>query len=135
MAYCTINKSLINAPIADITLTSGMSGTTFICIPAGAPRTVTLPLPIAGLQYWFRHSTLAAGTIIFNITPTVFAGPASPLLRGYFENSAGAITATGNTSITFTGPAVPGDSIDMLSDGTNWYCIACSSVAAGFTTV
>ncbi len=127
MASFPVNTSLINAPAANVVLTSNMSGTTFICTPGGAARTVTLPSPlIPGLQFWFRHAATVANTI------TIIGG--AGLLKGYYENAAGGLTACGTTSVTFRATAVYGDSIEMISDGTFWYAIAGTSAAAGLST-
>ena len=128
MATITINKTLINAPAADVVLTSNMSGTTFICTPGAANHIVTLPSPlIPGLRYSFIHSAIVAYSITFN------AG--AGLLRGYYVLDGAVTGIAGSASIAFTATATPGDVIEMLSDGTNWYTTGNTSAAAGLAVV
>lgn len=101
MATYPINKTLINAPAADVALTSTMSGMIFICTPAaGAARQVLLPAPTnPGLKYTFIHSNTVAQAI------TIAHGGGGQL-RGYYNND-GTFTATGANTISFTATAVP----------------------------
>ena len=124
MSIDTINTTYIYVVTA-ATLTPAMSGTTFICTPRGGGGTaITLPAVSPGLRFRFIHSTTVANAI-------TFAGGAN-LMNGLWRQVNGTATpGAGVTSIAFTATAVPGDIIDLISDGVSWYAIGNTSVAAG----
>jgi hypothetical protein len=105
------------------TVSANNSGCVYTVPANGANATITLPVPQAGLNYKFVLSangthtvaigTNSAATIIYGIGLTpVFA--ATTLVKAY----AGAATAT------VPAAALLGDSVDLTSDGTNWYIFA-----------
>jgi hypothetical protein len=126
----TITAENTGADIVDLTvattLTPAQSGKTFTLGTAGG-FTVTLPRPVAGLKYQF----------IVKVAPTTSyiiatAGSANIIHGCIISGDLNAANDTGATAasdtITFVAnKAIIGNSVDLISDGTNWY-------AKGYTT-
>ncbi len=102
---------------------------------AGAVAVVyTLPLPAAGLHYRFINGAPAAlsGTVQINTSAaaailfgSVITGP---------TNGVALLAVSAKTQIRFlTAVSVLSDSIDLYSDGTNWYVNGMSQIAGGIT--
>ena len=129
MATFPVNRTLLNGPVANIILSPAMSGTTFICTPsAAADRTVTLPSPaVPGLLYRFIHGATVAH-VIGIVSPTATS------MFGFWRADDGTATSNaggGSTRISFLAVGLPGDYIEVRSDGVAWYVEANTAVAAG----
>ena len=112
--------STISAAIA---LTTADSGRFFRVSKAGG-YTITLPALVPGLQFTFLSGAVAANTV------TITAGAA--IMTGLWRQISGVATVTAaSTSIAFTATSVISDRVDLVCDGTNWYCNASTGVAAG----
>ena len=106
-----------------IALTTADSGRVFKVSKAAA-YIITLPAVSAGLQFTFLSGAVAA----FAVT---IAGAAGTMV-GLWRQISGAATVTAaSASISFTATSVIGDRVDLVCDGTNWYCNASTGVAAG----
>ena len=109
-------------------LTDSDSGKTYFLNAAGG-FTVTLPAPRAGVNFEFIVRT--APTTAY----TIATNGASAIIRGQVYTTDGNaatdpdVEQSGAASITFVAnTAVVGDSVDLVSDGTNWYVKGFSSV-------
>ncbi len=91
----------------------------------------TLPAPALGLNYRFIVAAAPSGA-----SYTIVTNASANILKGMQYSAAGDAgdTSTGDDTITFVdGQAVAGDRVDVWSDGTSWFCVAFSKVAAGIT--
>jgi len=106
------------------------SGSTFF-LASATEFVSTLPAPAAGLHFKFIV-TAAPAEASYTITTNASAN----IIKGVAVNAAGAAgdTATGEDTISFVdGQALAGDWVDLECDGTNWFAVAYSAVAAGVT--
>lgn len=110
------------------TLTDSDSGKTYFLNAAGG-FTVTLPAPRAGVNFEFIVRTAPTTAYI------IATNGASAIIRGQVYSTDGNATTdpdvekTGQSTITFVAStAVAGDSVELISDGTNWYAKGYSSV-------
>ena len=107
------------------------SGKTFF-LDAAAGFKSTLPAPAAGLKFTFIVKTAPTSngyTIVTN-------GTTQKILKGLAviaADAVGAVSAGGTTATFVANQALPGDRIDMICDGTNWYMIGYAQVAAALT--
>lgn len=113
------------------TLTAATSGFTYF-LNAATGAAVNLPAPALGLRYRFVIGATApasgAWTIVSDSNATIIQGSVSTAADG----AATGIGADEDT-ITFATSALPGDQVDIVSDGTNWYVHGQGSVAAAIT--
>lgn len=120
------NAANVVALTAASTLTASQSGKLFTLGTAGG-FTTTLPAPQAGLEYEFvvKVAPTTAYIIVTKGSSNVIYGTiASGDMNAANDTSA----AQASDTITFVAnTAVIGDSVRLISDGTNWY-------AKGFTT-
>ena len=107
------------------TLDASDSGKTFFLPAAG--KAITLPAAAAGLHYRFMCSVTTAGA-----NWTVAA--AAAVIYGSIE-LAGAVSAVSakTTMSLIIAKFLPGDYIELESDGTNWYIKGSIVTAAGLT--
>ena len=110
---------------ADVTLTAIQSGTTFLLDAIG--EVITLPAVSDGLNYNFIISETTATTDWTIVSATA-------VIQGSAE-VAGAILAASNESLItlVIAKALPGDHIELISDGTNWYVSGSVVTALGVT--
>jgi hypothetical protein len=132
-----VTKNILTDAQAEVlaaasTLTARDSGKTFF-LNATSEFATTLPSPALGTRFTFIVSGAPSGASYTIITPAsaqIIIGKQHSAAgdAGDVENTAGANT------ITFVdGQAVAGDRVEIISDGTNWYAVAFTSVAAGLT--
>jgi hypothetical protein len=115
------------------TITAAESGTRFVMNVAAA-KVQTLPLPAAGLEYWFYvGATEPTGThtIVTTSSANIIVGNVSSP-----EDAAGHVaTVTDADTISLVASkAVHGDFVHVWSDGTNWYLNGQCKVQDGITT-
>ena len=107
------------------------SGKTFF-LDAAAGFKSTLPAPAAGLRFTFIVKTTPTSngyTIVTN-------GTDQKVLKGLAVIAADAVgdVSAGGTTATFVhNEALPGDRVDMICDGANWYMIGYAQAAAALT--
>lgn len=114
-------------------VTAADNGTHFILNTATAFVT-TLPLPQAGLEYWFHIGATeptTSHTVVTNGSANIIAGNlSSPDLA-----SADMVIAADADVITFVASkALHGDYAHVWSDGTNWYLDGMARVFDGMST-
>ncbi len=118
--------------IATKAILASENGKTFF-LNAATEFVTTLPLPFAGAKFTFIVAAAPSGadyTVVTNgATETIFGKVLSAAGdAGDVENTGGA------TTITFVGgQSVVGDKVVVESDGTSWFAVGFSSVAAGVT--
>ena len=117
---------------ADNTLTASESGKTLYMGTAGEDQ--TLPVPADGVWYRFVVQANVATT---NMTIT---GPAADATDDVIYGTvtvAGVVTlCSAEDTLTFvaeTNEAIPGDWVELHSDGTNWYISGQVATASAFT--
>lgn len=91
----------------------------------------TLPAPAAGLHFTFIIKAAPSGA-----SYTVVTTSSANIIKGMQLCAADAAgdTGTADDTITFAdGQAVAGDMVEVWSDGTSWFAVAKSRVAAGIT--
>ena len=118
---------------AATTLVAGDSGKTyFLALAAGF--TVTLPAVAVGLNFKFFVQIAPTGDYVIT-TPG-----GAQILAGLVHSSDGvdgdsetAFTATSVNFIAAGGASTIGDSVDLWSDGTNWYARAFCNISTGIT--
>tara|TARA_B110000211_G_C13678708_1_gene377832 strand:+ start:59 stop:535 length:477 start_codon:yes stop_codon:yes gene_type:complete len=115
------------------TITAAESGTRYV-LNVAAAKIQTLPIPAAGLEYWFYvGATEPTGT------HTVVTASSANIIVGNVgspEDAAGSVaTVTDADTISFVASkAVHGDFAHVWSDGTNWYLDGMCKVQDGITT-
>ena len=114
------------------TLTAADSGKTLF-LGSATDFATTLPAPAAGLNFRFIVKTLATTT-----AHTIVTNGGADLIFGQILSSDGlaATLASAKDTVNLTKGAtggVVGDSIEFLSDGTNWYVKGYATVSAGMT--
>jgi hypothetical protein len=112
-------------------ITAAESGKTFYLNAAGG-FTSTLPAPAIGLKYKFIVSTYkfivsTAPTTAYIITTNAGAN----ILQGTYLDIVGELVAiSAQDTLNFVAnTALVGDSLEVESDGTNWYCSECDVMA------
>lgn len=118
--------------IATNIITAAESGKTFF-LNAATEFASTLPAPSQGLHYRFIVTAAPSGADY-----TVVTESAAQILAGRVHSAAGDAgdvesTATGTTITFVAAQSVVGDYADVYSDGTSWFAICSSAVAAGIT--
>lgn len=102
------------------------AGTTYF-LDAAAGFVSTLPAPALGMQFKFVVKTAPTGGAY-----TVVTNSSSNIIKGGLNESA---TSTGPVdtdadTITFAANvALPGDWVNVMSDGTNWYLVGGNAAA------
>lgn len=112
------------------TLTADDNGS-ILFLNSATEFVTTLPLPAKGLRFTFIVTAAPSGA---NYT-VVTAGSAN-IIVGMQNSVAGDAGDTGTTDDTISfvsGSSLPGDKVDVVSDGTNWFAHAISKVAAAIT--
>jgi len=114
------------------TLTAAQSGTTFF-LNSATEFATTLPLPAAGLMYTFIVKAAPSGasyTIVTSASANIIKG-----VQVTAEDAGGSgDSGTADDTITFVdGQAVAGDTVTVISDGTNWFAYAVTKLVAGLT--
>lgn len=115
---------------ADTTLTAAQSGTTFITTTAGVD--FTLPTPAAGV--WYK--VILSGN--FATTSVLVQGPAADatddVIYGSLEVAGAVVLCSAEDTISFVNTAeLPGDWIQIESDGTKWYITGQAGTSGGIT--
>jgi hypothetical protein len=111
-------------------ITAAESGKTFL-LNSATEFVSTLPSPAAGLRYTFIVAAAPSGA-----SYTVVTTSSANVIKGMQVCAADAAgdTGTADDTITFAdGQAVAGDMVTVWSDGTSWFAVAHSRVAAGIT--
>jgi hypothetical protein len=111
-------------------ITAAESGKTFL-LNSATEFVSTLPAPAAGLRYTFIVAAAPSGA-----SYTVVTTSSANVIKGMQVCAADAAgdTGTADDTITFAdGQAVAGDMVTVWSDGTSWFAVAHSRVAAGIT--
>ena len=123
------NSANVEVVTAANVITAAESGKTFF-LNSATDFASTLPAPAAGLRYSFIVTTVAgssAHTIVTDSgTNVIYGGVATT------DGNASVLGAAEDT-ISLTTSSIVGDRVDLISDGTNWYCEGLVSVAAGIT--
>lgn len=93
----------------------------------------TLPVPAAGLEFWFHIGATEPST-----THTVVTNASANIINGNItspEDAAGDVAVVPDAdTISFISAAVHGDYAHVWSDGTNWYLDGMCFVQDGMTT-
>lgn len=119
----------IYTPTAAGALTAAQSGMD-IMLNAAAGFAITLPAVAAGLRYRFTVAAAFATTDFTVVTP----GGAN-LIYGAVDVAGSVVAASAEDTITFVASAeLPGDWVELWSDGTLWY-IRGYGVTSGSITV
>lgn len=111
-------------------ITAAESGKTFL-LNSSTEFVSTLPAPKAGLRYTFIVAAAPSGA-----SYTVVTTSSANVIKGMQVCAADAAgdTGTADDTISFVdGQAVAGDMVTVWSDGTSWFAVAHSRVAAGIT--
>lgn len=111
-------------------ITAAESGKTFL-LNSATEFVSTLPAPAAGLRYTFIVVAAPSGA-----SYTVVTTSSANVIKGMQVCAADAAgdTGTADDTISFVdGQAVAGDMVTVWSDGTSWFAVAHSRVAAGLT--
>jgi hypothetical protein len=119
----------VSTLITTKTVTAAESGTTFFLNLAGG-FTVTLPAPAAGLKYTFIVKTAPTTAYI------IVSAASANIIKGLQISIAGDAgdTGTADDTITFVeNQALPGDKVELISDGTSWFAVATTKIAAALT--
>jgi hypothetical protein len=114
------------------TLTAAQSGTTLF-LNSATEFATTLPLPAAGLMYTFIVKAAPSGA-----SYTIVTSSSANIIKGVqvtAEDAGGSgDSGTADDTITFVdGQAVAGDTVTVISDGTNWFAYAVTKLVAGLT--
>jgi len=129
MAGNIVTNGVVDAGGANAALIAALTGTT-ILTPAQTGKvctlgtaggfTVTLPTPAVGLKYTFfvKVAPTTAYIIASNGSANIIFGCVASA-----EDAAGSVgCAAASDTITFVAnKAIIGDSVEVISDGTNWY--------------
>lgn len=125
-----LSKDLTESVTATNVITAAESGSVFF-LNSATEFVSTLPAPAAGLHFTFIVVAAPSGA-----SYTVTTNASSNIIKGMQLTSADAAgdTGTSDDTVSFVdGQAVAGDMIEVWSDGTSWFIVAKSRVAAGIT--
>jgi|CEGF01.1.fsa_nt_gi hypothetical protein len=117
--------SSIEAITADTTLTAADSGKTYILDATG--EVITLPAVAAGLKFKFICSA-ATATTDWTIVSATNVIQGSAIVAGAVVPA-----ADENTISLVATKTLPGDFVEVVSDGTNWYAFGNAVTAAAIT--
>ena len=114
------------AVTADTALTVGDSGKTILLDAVG--EAITLPAPVAGVRYKFLV-TAAIATSAWTIAAT------DAIIYGSVTEAGLVQLMSAETTLTIVHTkSIPGDWLELESDGTNWYVSGQFSVASSITS-
>ena len=122
-------KELSETLTADDTLTISESGKTIYMGTAGVDVTLPAVSTAAGVVYRFVCSANFATT---NMTVRTSGG--EDKIYGSLEVAGAVVLCSAEDSVNFVATAeLPGDWIELRSDGTNWYLTGQAGTAGGLT--
>lgn len=125
-----LSKDFTESVTATNVITAAESGSVFF-LNSATEFVSTLPAPATGLHYTFIVVAAPSGA-----SYTVTTNSSSNIIKGMQLTAADAAgdTGTSDDTVSFVdGQAVAGDMIEVWSDGTSWFIVAKSRVAAGIT--
>jgi hypothetical protein len=129
--YVQTNQPLL-LPDAAANISLVDTGKIFLVNTVTGNRTYTLPAATVGIHY--RFINMAAGALGGTVSIT---GPAGTLYGSAVMGPTGGVALlpiSGSTTINFlTAVSLKGDTIDLYSDGVNYYITAFSRIAGAFT--
>ena len=106
-------KNIVNVTAQNYTLTLPESGSTVIANAVGGGNYIILPNPpITGLNYKFICGVSGSTTYIYCGSPNFY---------GTLFNATSSNVATGAFDVDFMSNSAVGDTIEIVSDGTNYY--------------
>ena len=109
------------------TLVEGDSGRTYYLNIAGG-FTVTLPAPANGAKFKFIVKTAPTTAYI------IATNSSANIIYGTISDTTATVAANAEDTINFVAStALIGDSVELTSDGTNWYMTAQSQANGGIT--
>lgn len=110
------------------TLTAADSGKTFL-LQAATGAAITLPAPVAGLNYKF-----VVGLAFATTAWTVVTAAGANIIQGTVIVNGASVLGENEDTITFAHAAESvGDHASVVSDGTNWYVSGVGSAASSIT--
>ncbi|MBL4644547.1 MAG: hypothetical protein JKX80_01640 [Candidatus Pacebacteria bacterium] len=116
-----------SSPAGDTTITAAQTGSTFFVGAAGDD--FTLPAPAAGLNYRFIMDTLFATTNM-----TIVTNSSSNVIEGSLLVAGAVVACANEDTVSFVATAeLPGDHIEVFSDGTSWFVRGEATTAGGIT--
>lgn len=122
-------KELSETAIVDDTLTISESGKTVYFGTAGVDITLPAVSTAAGVVYRFVCSANFAATSM-----TVVTSGGEDKIFGSLEVAGAVVLCSAEDTVTFVNTAeLPGDWIELRSDGTNWYLTGQAGTAGGLT--
>ena len=129
--YLKASRGILDETVtttADVTLNQEQSGCV-VFLNGAVTHDVTLPAPLAGLKFRFvcKDSTAVVDIV---------EGSSGNLIGSVVDIAGTGDTAvSGDTKIIFDTTAVPGDYVDVVCDGSDWYvsglCSAADAVLFG----
>lgn len=126
----TVALETFESVTATNVITASENGKVFL-LNSATEFVSTLPAPAVGLHYTFIVVAAPASA-----SYTVVTTSSANVIKGMQVCAADAAgdTGTADDTVTFVdGQAVAGDMIEVWSDGTSWFAVAKSRVAAGIT--
>ncbi len=131
----TVANRLLSTDLTEVVtatnvITAAESGSVYF-LNSATEFVSTLPAPAAGLHFTFIVSAAPSGA-----SYTVVTNSSSNIIKGKQISVAGDAgdTGTGDDTISFVdGQSVAGDMVELRCDGTSWFAIGVSNVAAGLT--
>lgn len=131
----TVANRLLSTDLTEVVaatnvITAAESGSVFF-LNSATEFVSTLQAPAAGLHYTFIVTAAPSGA-----SYTVVTNASGNVIKGKQISVAGDAgdTGTSDDTISFVdGQAVAGDRVEVWCDGTNWFAIGISNVAAGLT--
>lgn len=122
-------KELIETATADDTLTISESGKTIYFGTAGVDITLPAVATAAGVVYKFVCSANFATTSM-----TVKTSGGEDKIFGSLEVAGAVVLCSAEDTVTFVNSAeLPGDWIELRSDGVNWYLTGQAGTTGGLT--
>ena len=122
-------KELSETATADDTLTISESGKTIYFGTAGVDITLPAVSTAAGVVYRFVVSANFATTSM-----TVKTSGGEDKIYGSLEVAGAVVLCSAEDTVTFVNTAeLPGDWIELRSDGTNWYLTGQAGTSGGLT--
>jgi len=122
-------KELIETATADDTLTISESGKTIYFGTAGVDITLPAVATAAGVVYKFVVSANFATTSM-----TILTSGGEDKIYGSLEVAGAVVLCSAEDTVTFVNTAeLPGDWVELRSDGTNWYISGQAGTSGGIT--
>jgi hypothetical protein len=122
-------KELIETATADDTLTISESGKTIYMGTAGVDITLPAVSTAAGVWYRFVCSANFATTSM-----TIATSGGEDKIYGSLEVAGAVVLCSAEDTVTFVNTAeLPGDWVELRSDGTNWYLTGQAGTSGGIT--